>query len=398
MLSVLGRNPARLRLVLLVVGLVAGVVLFATTDLVDGSALRADVAATGPWAPLVYLVVSAVLGAVLVPGPLLAGLAGVLFGPVTGTLVTISSSVVSALLSWAGGRRIGADGVSDLLGHRAVGFAEFGRRYGTAAVLGERLAPGIPDSPLSWAFGALGLAARQVAVGTALGALPRAFAYTALGASLGHPTSRLGIAAIVVYVLTALVGAEIARRMVVSMRRQHRERRRREVVTGGGATMLDAMTQPTDPTPTDPTPTDGQPTDGQVAAAIDFIRGNSHAVLVTHRLDGGLQSSPVAAGVDEQARIVISTPSRTAKARNLRRDPRASVCIVTDAWFGQWVHLDATAEVVAMPEALPLLEQYYRRIAGEHPNWDDYRSAMIAEDRVVLRLTPTHAAGPGTDS
>lgn len=149
-------NAARWRLVALVAVLVTAVVLFTTTDLVDAAHLRDRIGATGAWAPLVYVPVSAVLGALLVPGPLLAGISGVLFGPVTGTVATIASAVLSALIARSGGRRAGRPGVEDLLGERAAPLAVLSRRYGTAAVLGQRLAPGVPDAPLSWAFGALG--------------------------------------------------------------------------------------------------------------------------------------------------------------------------------------------------------------------------------------------------
>lgn len=127
-----------------------------------------------------------------------------------------------------------------------------------------------------------------------------------------------------------------------------------------------------------------------------FVAVHHRAVLVTRRRDGGLQSSPVAAGLDAAGRVVVSTPGRTAKARNLRRDPRAALCVVPDSWFGPWLHLDADAEVVGLPDAVALLEDYYRSIAGEHPDWADYRAAMRAEDRVVLRLTLRRAVGPGT--
>lgn len=207
---------------LLVVAVAAALVLFTATDLVDAGQLRARVVATGAWAPLVYLLVSAVLGAALVPGPLLAGLSGVLFGPVTGTVVTVASAVLSALVAWAAGRGAGRAGMSDLLGRRAETVAGLSRRHGTGAVLAQRLAPGIPDAPLSYAFGAFELSARQVALGTVLGSLPRAFSYTAAGAALDHPGSALGIAAVVVYVLTAVAGAEIARRAMRATRRASR--------------------------------------------------------------------------------------------------------------------------------------------------------------------------------
>lgn len=148
------------------------------------------------------------------------------------------------------------------------------------------------------------------------------------------------------------------------------------------------------PPPAGPDPAPPAGPDPAVQRTLDFLVVHHHAVLVTHRSGGALQTSPVAAGVDADRRIIVSTPSRTAKARNLREDPRATLCVVTDAWFGPWAHVDADAEVVAQPDALPMLEDYYRRLAGEHPDWADYRRVMIAEDRVLLRLTPRHAAGP----
>lgn len=128
-----------------------------------------------------------------------------------------------------------------------------------------------------------------------------------------------------------------------------------------------------------------------------FLAVHHRAVLITRRRDGGLQSSPVAAGLDAAGRVVVSTPSRTAKARNARRDARVSLCVVADSWFGPWLHVDAEAEVVGLPEALTLLEDYYRSISGEHPDWEEYRGAMRAEDRVLLRLTLTRVAGPALE-
>ena len=128
-------------------------------------------------------------------------------------------------------------------------------------------------------------------------------------------------------------------------------------------------------------------------AARGFLRTSHRAVLVTCRADGGLQTSPVAAAVDDAGRVVVSTRADSAKARNLRRDPRAALCCVTDAWFGSWVQVEGTAEVIDGPAALPLLEDYYRRVAGEHPDWEDYRAAMVAEERVLLRITLERVAG-----
>ncbi len=128
--------------------------------------------------------------------------------------------------------------------------------------------------------------------------------------------------------------------------------------------------------------------------AVAVVRTQHHAVLATTRRDGTVQMSPVAAGADEQGRVSISSRATAYKVRNLRRDPRASVCVLPDGFFGgRWVQIDGTAEIVSLPEAMELLVDYYRSVAGEHPDWDDYRAAMQREQRVMIRITPTRA-GP----
>lgn len=127
--------------------------------------------------------------------------------------------------------------------------------------------------------------------------------------------------------------------------------------------------------------------DDDLDAARHFLADHHRAVLVTRRGNGALQSSPVAATADADGRVLVSTREGTAKERNVSRDPRVSLCVVSDAWWGPWVHIDGHAEVVRQPEALDLLEDYYRRTAGEHPDWDDYRRAMVTERRVALRIT-----------
>ncbi|GAB3674433.1 PPOX class F420-dependent oxidoreductase [Saccharopolyspora tripterygii] len=130
-----------------------------------------------------------------------------------------------------------------------------------------------------------------------------------------------------------------------------------------------------------------------VDEAVALIRDQHHAVLGTLREDGTPLMTPVLAAVDEQGRAVVSTRSGSGKVRNLRRDPRAWLCVLPDAFFGRWFQLDADVEIVALPEALPLLEDYYRSLSGEHEDWDSYREAMRSENRVLLRLTPTRAVG-----
>jgi PPOX class probable F420-dependent enzyme len=97
--------------------------------------------------------------------------------------------------------------------------------------------------------------------------------------------------------------------------------------------------------------------------------------------------SPVAADVDPDGMIVVSTRETAMKTKNLRRDPRASLCVLNDEWYGQWLQADGRATIVSLPQAMEGLVEYYRRVAGEHPDWDDYRAAMERERRVLLRIT-----------
>jgi PPOX class probable F420-dependent enzyme len=118
--------------------------------------------------------------------------------------------------------------------------------------------------------------------------------------------------------------------------------------------------------------------------------------MITHRSAGGLQTSPVTVGIDSDGKVVISSRETAYKVRNLRRHPTATLCVFTDNFFGPWIHLDGTAEIVPLPQAMDGLIDYYRRISGEHPDWDDYRRAMVDQQRVLIRLTidhvgPTHA-------
>jgi len=125
-----------------------------------------------------------------------------------------------------------------------------------------------------------------------------------------------------------------------------------------------------------------------LAGLLEFVRPRHHLLLVTARADGRPQVSPVSGGVDDAGRIVISTYPDRAKVRNAERDPRVSVCVLSDEWDGPWVQLDGTAEVLHMPEAEDSLVDYYRCIAGEHPDWDEYRAAMRLQGKSLVRVTP----------
>ena len=129
-----------------------------------------------------------------------------------------------------------------------------------------------------------------------------------------------------------------------------------------------------------------------IDAAVGFMRTNHRAVLATHRRDGSAQLTPVAVGVVD-GRPVVSSRETAFKTKHLLRDPRASLCVLPDAFYGDWVYVDASCEVVHLPEAMDLLVEYYRQVSGEHPDWDEYRAAMTRDQRVILRFT-VEKAGP----
>lgn len=132
----------------------------------------------------------------------------------------------------------------------------------------------------------------------------------------------------------------------------------------------------------------------QITQALEFVSGNSRAVLATRRADGRPQLSPVNAGVLD-GQLVISSRAPLAKVRNLRRDPMVSILVMSDAFYGRWVQLDGTADIVELPEAMELLVAVYRAIKGEHPDWADYRAAMVRDQRVAIRITPQRVAAGG---
>jgi len=121
---------------------------------------------------------------------------------------------------------------------------------------------------------------------------------------------------------------------------------------------------------------------------LHFVRPRHNMVLTTFRSDGSLQSSPVTGGVDEQGRIVISSYPQRAKCANLRREPRASVMVLSDEFNGAYVQVDGDAEVIDMPDAVDGLVEYFRVIAGEHPDWAEYRQAMVDQNKSLIRVTP----------
>jgi PPOX class probable F420-dependent enzyme len=131
----------------------------------------------------------------------------------------------------------------------------------------------------------------------------------------------------------------------------------------------------------------------EIDEAIEYVRRNHHAVLATLKQDGSPQLSPVTVGVDGDGRVIISTRQTAYKVRHVRRNPRVWLCVFPDGFYGRWVQLEGTADIVELPEAMDGLIGYYRDISGEHPDWDDYRAAMERDQRLLLRIAVTKA-GP----
>jgi PPOX class probable F420-dependent enzyme len=124
-------------------------------------------------------------------------------------------------------------------------------------------------------------------------------------------------------------------------------------------------------------------------ALLEFLRPRHQAVLLTRRRDGGAQLSPVTCGVDGEGRIVVSTYPQRAKVANARRTPEVSLCVLSPDWNDAWVQVDGEAEVLDLPDALEPLVDYYRSISGEHPDWEEYRAAMVRQGKSLLRITIT---------
>ena len=128
-------------------------------------------------------------------------------------------------------------------------------------------------------------------------------------------------------------------------------------------------------------------------AVREFIRTNHRAVIATTRDGDWPHLTPVTVVVDAEGRVVISSVGATAKVRHVRRDPHVTICVMNDGFYGDWVYVEGRAEVVDQPEALDLLDDYYRRAAGEHPDWAEYREAMIRDKRVLIRIDIERVGG-----
>lgn len=121
----------------------------------------------------------------------------------------------------------------------------------------------------------------------------------------------------------------------------------------------------------------------------EFLASAHRAVLITLRAGGGLQTSPVTCGIDAAGSVVIASYPQRAKVANIRRNQQVSLCVMSEDWNDPYVHLDGEAEIVDLPEAEEPLVEYFRSVAGEHPDWDEYRSAMVEQGKCLIRVRIT---------
>ena len=127
--------------------------------------------------------------------------------------------------------------------------------------------------------------------------------------------------------------------------------------------------------------------------ASEFAKDHHRAVMTTNRLDGTPQMSPILVGIDTERRLLISTRTTAMKVTNLERDPRAYLCVMSDEFYGPWVQLSGTTEIIRLPGAMDLLISYYRDLSGEHPDWDEYRAVMVSDRRVLMAMTVDRVYG-----
>jgi len=122
---------------------------------------------------------------------------------------------------------------------------------------------------------------------------------------------------------------------------------------------------------------------------LQFVAERHRWVLATTRADGRPQLSLVTGGVTDDGRLAIATYPERAKAKNVARKSQVSVGVMGDAFNDAWVQIDGDATVEHLPDALDGLVAYYRSISGEHPDWDEYRQAMVDQGKCVILITPT---------
>lgn len=202
----------KLRLAILVGALLATAAAVYVFDVIQPREVRRTVDSFGTLAPVAYVPIAGVLGALLIPGAVLAAAAGALFGAGVGTLVSVLAAVTTSVIAVLTARHTGASkGMEEISGRRLARLRTAVERHGVTTVAIQRLLPAVPDGPMSHAFGLFGVRVRDIVLGTLIGGAPRAFSYAALGASLDDPESPLAVAGAAGLLITGLVGAYLGR-------------------------------------------------------------------------------------------------------------------------------------------------------------------------------------------
>jgi uncharacterized membrane protein YdjX (TVP38/TMEM64 family) len=212
-------SDPRLRLLTLALVVGSAFAVIALSGSLSADEVRDRVDGLGAAGPLLYIPISACLTVALFPGPLLAGASGLLFGTALGTPVSIVSATLGATLAFSLSRWWAHDAVETLAGPRLRALRAWVGARGFLSVLYARIAPGVPYNLVNYAAGLTPILLRSFVAATAIGVAPRAFAYTALGGSLGDLTSPEALIAVGVLVAMAIGGALLARRDLRRARR-----------------------------------------------------------------------------------------------------------------------------------------------------------------------------------
>ena len=134
-------------------------------------------------------------------------------------------------------------------------------------------------------------------------------------------------------------------------------------------------------------------TSADLDALKAFASQSLRSVLITRRKDGGLQTSPMSLVIDDDGNVLTATRAKNAKTHNLVRDPHATLCLFNEQWPGPWMHVEGAAEIERLPEAMPLLADYYRR-RGQDTTTPEFRERMLSENRVLIRVRPERVVRP----
>jgi uncharacterized membrane protein YdjX (TVP38/TMEM64 family) len=212
-------SDPRLRLLTLALVVGSAFAVIALSGSLSADEVRDRVDGLGAAGPLLYIPISACLTVALFPGPLLAGASGLLFGTALGTPVSIVSATLGATLAFSLSRWWAHDAVETLAGPRLGALRAWVGARGFLSVLYARIAPGVPYNLVNYAAGLTPILLRSFVAATAIGVAPRAFAYTALGGSLGDLTSPEALIAVGVLVAMAIGGGLLAARDIRRARR-----------------------------------------------------------------------------------------------------------------------------------------------------------------------------------